>query len=73
MNAHLGNTFADGFAIAEVAQRRAKQTRQNSGFCLLVGQTGQQASKSDDRSNVFKSAYCIRVDTIPQAGADAAV
>jgi hypothetical protein len=48
------NTFADGFAIAEVAQRRAKQTRQDSGFCFLVGQTGQQASKSDDRSNVFK-------------------
>jgi len=40
MNAHLGNAFADGFAIAEISKRRAGEASQDSGLCLLVGQMG---------------------------------
>jgi len=36
MDAHFGNAFADGFAIAKIAGDRAAQARQDSGFCLLV-------------------------------------
>ena len=41
MNAHLGNAFADGSAIAEISKCRARKASQDSGLCFLVGQIGQ--------------------------------
>jgi hypothetical protein len=38
MNTHLGNAFADGFAITEITECRAAEAGQDSGLCFLVGQ-----------------------------------
>ncbi len=66
MNAHLGNAFADGFAIAEIPECRAEKSRQYSGLAFWSAKRDSHASKWDERSNVFKSLHCIRVDTFPQ-------
>src|ERR1039458_1883958 len=40
-------------------------------FAFRSARPDSHASKSDDRNNVFKLLHCIRVDTFPQARADA--
>lgn len=32
MHAHFGNTFADGFTVAEIAERSATQAREDAPF-----------------------------------------
>ena len=40
MNAHLGNAFADGCAIAEIPKCRAGKASQDPGLGFLVGEMG---------------------------------
>ena len=56
MNTHLGDAFADRFAIAEIPQRRTRQASQDSGLRLLVGEMGEpliEIRRSQERIQVL--------------------
>ncbi len=66
MNAHLGNAFADGFAIAEIPQCGARKASQYPGLCFLVDQIGQP------RIEIGRPQQCIQVFLVYPSGYDSA-
>lgn len=65
VNSHLGDTFADRFAVAEVSKCGTAQARLDSCLGFLVRQIGKpytEIGRPDKRIH-----YCIQSDTRAQA------